>query len=105
MYNHEHEFEQPSDDILPNSFETPQVQSPWMWVAGGLSILFGAAATILFLVARRQRRPARLRQAEASLIAAASRAEQAARTVRKQGPGLVERGAGRVEQAARTVRK
>jgi len=46
-----------------------------------------------------------LDRAEAALAAAALQAEQAARTVRKQGPGLLVKGADRVEQAARTVRK
>jgi len=79
-------------------------QDRLMLIAGGLSVVFAAIAGILLILARR-RPPTRIQRAEASLISAAQRAEQAARLVRKQGPGLVERGAGSVEQAARMVRK
>ena len=73
-------------------------------VAGGLSVIL-AAATGVWLAFRTRRPPTRIERAEASLAHAATRAEQAARTVRKQAPSIVERSAARVEQAARTVRK
>src|SRR6266508_768292 len=124
MYNHE--FERPAGDSMPNTFEQQYGQDWWLWLAGGLSVVFAAVAGVLLVLARR-RRPTRLERAEASLVAAATRAEQAARTVRKQGPAVVvksgtqveqwgrmlrkrgpaflERSADRVEQAARNVRK
>lgn len=73
-------------------------------VAGGLSIVLAATAGV-WLAFRTRRPPTRIERAEASLAHAATRAEQAARTVRKQAPSIVERSAARVEQAARTVRK
>ncbi|HEX5688957.1 MAG TPA: hypothetical protein VFX76_03095, partial [Roseiflexaceae bacterium] len=79
-------------------------QEQLVMLAAGLSVLFAAIAGVLVLLARR-RRPTRLQRAEAALANAATRAEQAARTVRKQGPGMLERGARRTEELARTVRK
>jgi hypothetical protein len=79
-------------------------QEQWIMLAGGLSLLFAVVAGVLLMLARR-RRPTRIQRAEAALIAAAERAEGAARTVRKRGPGLLERGARRTEDLARTVRK
>lgn len=72
--------------------------------AGGLSVIL-AAATGVWLAFRTRRPPTRIERAEASLAHAATRAEQAARTVRKQAPGIVAERAGRAEKAARHVRK
>ena len=73
-------------------------------VAGGLSVIL-AAATGVWLAFRTRRPPTRIERAEASLAHAATRAEQAARTVRKQGPTAIERGGARIEQWGRAIRK
>ena len=72
--------------------------------AGGLSVIL-AAATGVWLAFRTRRPPTRIERAEASLAHAATRAEQAARTVRKQGPTAIERGGARIEQWGRAIRK
>ena len=86
------------------AYEREQQQQRRIMIAGGLSVFFAVVAGVLFLIWRR-RQPTRLDRAEASLVAAAVAAEQAARTVRQHGPSLIERGALSVEQAARTARK
>src|SRR5207253_5587263 len=104
-FEHEAADHQAEDSTAEYSaYEREQQQQRWIMIAGGLSVFFAAVAGVLFLLWRRLR-PTRLDRAEASLVAAAIAAEQAARTVRKQGPTLIERGALSVEQAARTARK
>ncbi len=100
--NFEHEGEGITEEY--SEYERQQQQQRWIMIAGGLSVCFAAIAGVLFLLWRR-RQPTRLDRAEASLVAAAAAAEQAARTVRQRGPTLIERGALSVEQAARTARK
>jgi hypothetical protein len=91
------------DALLDETHDRRRQQNQWIMIAGGLSLLFAAIAGVLIM--RSRRRPTQLQRAEASLVAAAIAAEQAARTVRKQGPGMLARGAESVERAARTVRK
>ena len=98
------DFERASGDMIPRSSYDIQQQERWIAIGGGLSLLLAAVAGVMLWLARR-RRPTRLERAEAALARGASSVEQAARTVRKQGPGLVVRGAERVEQAARSMRK
>ena len=81
-----------------------QKQQQTLMLAGGLSAVLAIVAGV-WLAMRTRRPPTRIQRAEATLANAAARAEQAARTVRKQAPSFVERGAERVESAARTVRK
>ena len=85
------------------SYETEWRQEQWIMLAGGLSVLFAAVAGVLILLLRR-RRPTRVQRAEAALIAAAERAESAARTVRKQGPPILRRSVQRTEQAVEYTR-
>jgi len=66
-------------------------QERWIMFAGGLSLLFAVVAGVLFLRARR--RPTRLQ-----------RAEQAARSVRKQGPPLLRQGVQRTGKAVERAR-
>ena len=90
----------------PSYYERAQEQKhqQTIMLAGGLSAVLAVIVGV-WLAVRTRRPPTRIQQAEATLANAASRAEQAARTVRKKAPSLVERGAGQVEQAARTIRK
>ncbi|MEP7191147.1 MAG: hypothetical protein ABI901_18295, partial [Roseiflexaceae bacterium] len=75
------------EDATPeySAYEREQQQQRRLLIAGGLSVFFAAVAGVLFLLWRR-RQPTRLDRAEASLVAAAVAAEQAARKVRQHGP-------------------
>lgn len=101
---HNGDFEPRYSDALPSESYDLAQQERWVRLAAGLSVLFAVAAGVMMWLARR-RQPTRLRRAEAALARGAGSVEQAARTVRKQGPGLITRGAESVEQAARSVRK
>ena len=81
-----------------------QKQQQTLMLAGGLSAVLAIVAGV-WLAMRTRRPPTRIQRAEATLANAAARAEQAARTVRKQGPSFVERGGSQIERWGRSLRK
>lgn len=85
-------------------FDRQRQQDRAVWRAGALSVVLALAGAVWMFI-RARRRPAHLARAEATLAGTASRAEQAARTVRKHGPAWVERGGAQIEHWGRMLRK
>ena len=60
MYNQD--YERPQGEPSGYSSEAQDGQERWIWMAGGLSLVFAAVAAVLLIMARR-RRPTRLERA------------------------------------------